>query len=453
MSERSERAGAIATRLGDVLGSAVTDGPRQLSGGASQETWVFDTDDGRALVLQLLRPDRAGGDDHRPALLSAAASAGVSVAALVADGADDELLGSYVVVERLEGTADPAQILSGEDVPDAQALVDMLAAELAALHTMEVDGLPHVEDALEQLRNVHDGLGEPHPVFELVFRDLAEARPPAGRQTLVHGDFRMGNILVGREGISAVLDWELCHIGDPLQDLGWLCVRAWQFDRPDRPVAGLGSRESLLAAYARHSGYEVSPEALRWWELFGNLRWGVICVMQANIHLGGHAQSLEHAVIGRRACEVEWDLLDLLDPGGGARSVLVTKGAGRTLHDRPTAEELIGAIRGELGDHVLPDLEGRPAFRMRVALRALGTIGRQIAAASAHAELREKVLTDLGAPDEAILGGMIRAGDFDGRREKLLEGLRQLTHAKLEVANPRHLEPIPTEEKSDEPAS
>jgi aminoglycoside phosphotransferase (APT) family kinase protein len=405
------------------------------------------------LVLQLLRPERAGPVDLRPALLRAAAAAGVTVAPLVAEGTGDPVLGSWVVIERVKGTADPGEILAGEGFPAPAELIDGLAAELAAIHRIELDGLPHIGDALAQLRHRHDGLGEPHPVFELAFRELDASRPAGGRNTVVHADFRMGNVMVGPAGITAVLDWELAHTGDPLDDLGWLCVRAWRFGRPDRPVAGLGAREALLEAYARHSGAEVSPSDLRWWELFGNLRWGVICVMQANVHLGGHAQSLEHAVIGRRACEVEWDLLGLLDPGGTAQSEPAADGPNPTLHDRPTAGELIEALRGELGDHILPAVEGRAAFRTRVALRALGMLGRQIAAASAHAALREEVLGRLGAGDEAALASMIRAGDFDERRDEVLDGLRALTHAKLEVANPRHLERIPEEETADEPAS
>jgi aminoglycoside phosphotransferase (APT) family kinase protein len=450
MSERSGRAAAIGARLEQALGAPLAEEPRQLSGGASQETWVFalhGEDGPRRLVLQLLRPDRAADRDLRPALLRAAAAAGVTVAPVVADDSGDEALGSWVVVEHVEGTADPADILAGEGVPPAAEIIDGLAAELAAIHRMEMEGLPHVEDALAQLREIHDGLGEPHPVFELAFRELEAGRPAQSRTTLVHADFRMGNVMVGPKGITAVLDWELAHTGDPLQDLGWLCVNAWRFGRPDRPVAGLGTREQLLDAYARHSGVGVDPADLRWWELFGNLRWGVICVMQAHVHLSGHAQSLEHAVIGRRAAEVEWDLLELLDPGGAAPDQGPEEGAEPpSLHDRPTGAELIDAIRGELGDHVLPALEGRPAFRTRVALRALGMIGRQIAAASRHAALREQVLERLGADSEAELGQGIHAGDFEGRRDELLGGLRPLTRAKLEVANPRHLEPIPTEE-------
>ena len=129
-------------------------------------------------------------------------------------------------------------------------------------------------DQLALLRQMHDQLGEPHPTFEFAFRALQADRPPAAPRTLVHGDFRIGNLMVGEDGVTGVLDWELAHVGEPVEDLGWLCVRAWRFMRPDRPAAGLGTREELLAAYEHHAAVEVDPAALRWWELAGTLRWG-----------------------------------------------------------------------------------------------------------------------------------------------------------------------------------
>ena len=239
------------------------------------------------------------------------------VPAVVAHGADDEVLGpSWTVAEALAGSTDPGTILAGEGVPDRRQLIDDLAGALASIHRMPADlpAVPAIEDPLALLREWHDRLGEPHPTFELAFRALESQRPTATRTTLVHGDFRMGNLMIDSGGLTGVLDWELAHVGDPIEDLGWLCVPAWRFLRPDRPVAGLGTREELLDAYERHAGIAVDPAALRWWELAGTLRWGVICVMQAFTHLSGAMRSVEHAVIGRRACEVEWDLLELLDP-------------------------------------------------------------------------------------------------------------------------------------------
>ena len=179
-------------------------------------------------------------------------------------------------------------------VPDAEQLIDELARALAAIHRMPADPaiVSRVEDPLALLYEWHDRLGEPHPVFELAFRVLEAGRPAATRWALVHGDFRMGNLLVGPAGLRGVLDWELAHVGDPVEDLGWLCVPAWRFTRPDRPAAGLGGREQLLAAYERHAGLAIEPSVLGWWELAGTLRWGVISVMQAFAHLSGARSSV-----------------------------------------------------------------------------------------------------------------------------------------------------------------
>ena len=444
---------AIASRLEELLGEPVT-GLTQLSGGASRETWSFDA--GRGLVLQLDRLDADGapGRDPRPPqapLLRAAAEAGVPVAPVVAAGEEDAVLGpAWVVLERVDGTADPGRILAGEGVPDAPALLDDLAAALAAVHRMKTEGLELAEpdDPLADLLATHDELGEPHPVFELAFRELRATRPAESRHCLVHGDFRMGNLLVGPSGVTAVLDWELTHVGDPLEDVGWICIRAWRFGRPDRPAAGLGSREQLAAAYERHAGVEVNRDALRWWELFGTVRWGVICVIQAFTHLSGAARSLEHAVIGRRACEVEWDLLDLLDPARAERPRPQPWPSAPPLHDRPTTVELLDAVRGGIGDNVLPQLEGRASFEARVALRAIGIVMRQLDRAPAHAALHAEALESLGVADDAELGAAIRAGAFDDRRSELVAALRSIVRAKLEAANPRHLEFAETGEET-----
>jgi aminoglycoside phosphotransferase (APT) family kinase protein len=164
---------------------------------------------------------------------------------------------------------------------------------------------------MTQYRDVLDLLGEPHPAFELGFRWLEANRPPPGPTSVVHGDFRHGNLIIGPDGIRAVLDWELVHAGDPMEDLGWLCVKAWRFGSP-LPVGGFGGYDELFAAYAEESGTAVRSETVRWWEVLGTLKWGVMCIMQANAHLSGASRSVELATIGRRVCENEHDLLSLL---------------------------------------------------------------------------------------------------------------------------------------------
>ncbi len=165
-------------------------------------------------------------------------------------------------------------------------------------------------------------------MFELALTELAASQPPPREPVLVHGDFRLGNLIVGPEGLRAVLDWELTHAGNPAEDLGWLCVKAWRFGA-GAPVAGLGSREELLAAYRAAGGADIGLDELRWWEMLGTLRWGVICLTQAWAHLSGAHRSVELAAIGRRVCEQEWDLLLLLDPEAAARAAGPRPAAGR----------------------------------------------------------------------------------------------------------------------------
>ncbi|MEU7745276.1 phosphotransferase family protein [Nonomuraea sp. NPDC049158] len=289
----------------------------RLPGGASRETWALDVLDGderHELILRLDSPGaalEAGGSLASEAtLMRAAAEAGVPVPRIVAAGE------SYILMTRVAGETIPRRILRDEAYAEVRPRLAAQCGEaLAAIHRMPLPALPPVpvaDDPLRQWRNVLDQCGEPHPVFELAFRRLAAARPPAARPTVVHGDFRNGNLIVGPEGIRAVLDWELAHAGDPVEDLGWLCVKAWRFGSP-LPVGGFGGYDDLVSAYEKAGGQPVDRDALRWWETFGVLKWGVICVMQTMRHLRGGARSVELAAIGRRVCENEWDLLRLLD--------------------------------------------------------------------------------------------------------------------------------------------
>ncbi len=458
-ADAQARTRAIAQRLGDILGEPLTGEPRRLSSGASRETFRLSTRSRGALVLQIAREGRKLVESPpQAATLAAAAEAGVPVAAVVAHGTDDEVLGpGWTVTEALAGSTDPVSILAGEDAPDPRRLIDDLARALSAVHRMPVDlaAVPAVEDPLALLRQWHDRLGEPHPAFELAFRVLESQPPAATRTTLVHGDFRMGNLMIDSGGLTGVLDWELAHVGDPIEDLGWLCVPAWRFVRPDRPAAGLGTRQELLDAYERHTGIAVDPAALRWWELAGTLRWGVICVMQAFTHLSGEMRSVEHAVIGRRACEVEWDLLELLDPmPHGARPDSETPAERPTrvpaLHDRPTMIELLDASREALGDDVLPRVEGRPAFQLRVVLRALGIVRRELAQQQEHTALHAAALSAVGCADERELARGIRDGTLGESDANVLAAVRATVRAKLEAANPGYLrktEPLAEEER------
>lgn len=300
-------------------GAAIASSTR-LPGGASRETWALDvvTQDGgrHELIARLDSPGAAlesafttgAGLATEATLMRAAAGAGVPVPRIIACAE------SYILMTRVPGETIPRKILRDDAYAAARPrLTRQCGQALAAIHRMPLTALPREErqDPLPAWRDVLDRLGEPHPVFELALRRLAATRPRGRRHTVVHGDFRNGNLIVGPEGIRAVLDWELAHAGDPLEDLGWLCVKAWRFGSP-LPVGGFGAYHELVDAYEEAGGQPVDRDALRWWETFGVLKWGVICVMQTMRHLRGGARSVELAAIGRRVCENEWDLLRLL---------------------------------------------------------------------------------------------------------------------------------------------
>ena len=304
----------LSQGLADVLGVASIDGLERLSGGASRETWRFRTG-GRTLILQRQRPGSPRDLMVEVAALRAARSAGVPVPEVITAGGPEALGQPFMVLAAVEGETIARKILRDDAFVSARTvLVDQMAHALAAVHRVDADAVPDLpeSDQVEQYRTALDDLGEPHPTFELALRWLDEHRPVAARRTLVHGDFRLGNLMVGPEGLRAVLDWELTRAGDPVEDLGWLCVRAWRFGGPG-PVAGLGDYDRLLDAYHRASGVEVSREDLRWWEVLGTTKWGIMCVLQASTHLSGLARSHELAAIGRRVCENEHDVFLALE--------------------------------------------------------------------------------------------------------------------------------------------
>lgn len=327
----------------DRIGSPATvSAMDRLSGGASREMWsaTIASDEGTLRVV--LRRDPPGAparSDRRSevAVLRAAHAAGVPVPTVLWTGDADELGSPGFVMEHVDGETIARRILREDEFAAAR---DVMAAQcgqiLARVHATATDGLEGLvaptktasEDVLDQYEGLLDSLGEPHPAFELALRWLRRSPPPTDRVTLVHGDFRLGNFIVGPEGIRAVLDWEITHLGDPWEDLAWLCTRSWRFGAPGE-VGGFGDRGELYQAYEEISGIPVDRDAVRWWEVMSSAKWGVMTIMQAFTHLWGHVSSLELAAIGRRTVECEYDVLGLI----GARGV--GSGGGAPPPDQP----------------------------------------------------------------------------------------------------------------------
>jgi aminoglycoside phosphotransferase (APT) family kinase protein len=381
--DRNELAQALTPWAGP---GAVIEDLTRLSGGASKETWSFDAvgTDGTRTELILRRdppgrPREPGGIDREAAAIGLAHAAGLPV--------PEVLLGDRgIVMRRIPGETIARRILRDAEYEQARGqLAGQLGGFAAGLHAIAVPaGFPQ-PDPLAGLREQLDSFGRPSEVFELALDWLAGSPPAAREPVLLHGDFRLGNLIVGPEGLRAVLDWELTHLGNPAEDLGWLCVKAWRFGAGP-PVAGVGSREELLAAYREAGGAEIGLAELRWWEVLGTLRWGVICLSQAFAHLSGAYRSVELAAIGRRVAEQEWDLLLLLQPAeADAAAARRPQLSGEPVaqpdpYGRPTASELLDAVREYLATQVMPATTGQLSFHARVAANALAIVSRELEA-------------------------------------------------------------------------
>jgi aminoglycoside phosphotransferase (APT) family kinase protein len=313
---------------------------RRLAGGASARVYAFDVEEGGEVRSLVLRLDAAGGGTQGSrreeyAVLAAARRADVTVPAVHFAGSEaDGLGGSFFVMDLVAGEALARRLLRDERYAAARvALPAQLGRELARTHSIDVgqgelaflaSRAPAGDDPrrfalaeVERYRQILDAFSadQPYPLLRLVARWLERHAPAVDRAALVHGDFRVGNVMFDERGLTAVLDWELCHVGDPVEDLGWLCVKTWRFGNDGLAAGGLCSREDLVRHYSQAGGAACSPEVLRWWELFGNWKWAVICRMQAERHKAGKHPDVELATIGRRVAETEQEIIALLGTG------------------------------------------------------------------------------------------------------------------------------------------
>jgi aminoglycoside phosphotransferase (APT) family kinase protein len=308
----------------------------RLAGGASREIWSVDLaierEGGVERLPLVVRKDPLGregdGGDRGTelAVLRAAWAAGVRVPRPRWGTRDPAVLGApFFTMDRVAGETLPRRLLRDPAYAATRAgmaaelgallarihALDLAAPGLAALPRPPADRSPAGAEVERTAAALRDLAVEPHPVLELAERWLAARAPAPPRITLVHGDYRVGNVVFDARGVRAILDWELVHVGDPLEDLGWLCTRAWRFGAP-LPVGGVGSREELVAAYEAASGTHVDLDALRFWEAFGSFKLALVFVMQSRVYLDGRVRSVELASLGRRTVEAEDELLRFL---------------------------------------------------------------------------------------------------------------------------------------------
>lgn len=294
----------------------------EIPGGASRQTWLVDAG-ARRFVL---RRDPPGAESLVPQsgefrLIELARDAGVPVPEpLLLEPEGGRFGTAGMLVAFVAGESVGPRVLRRDELERARrSLPGQLGAAAARIHAIDVGAaglpVPEGDPVLAQVEHWEQEvarIGEPLPVVELGLRWLRRNRPEPVDSAVVHGDFRLGNLIVDEDGLAAVIDWELAHIGDPAEDLGWLCIRSWRFGNDEQRVAGVGSREELLDAYEAAGGARPDPDCLRYWEVFGNLKWAAICARQANDHMTGLRRSHELASLGRRICEPEWDMLELI---------------------------------------------------------------------------------------------------------------------------------------------
>lgn len=299
-------------------------GLKRLSGGASQETWAFDAD-GAALILRrapsgapIAASAEAIGLETEARVIAAATAAGAPTPEVVHVCVPEDGLGVAYVMRRLSGETIARKIL--RDAPYASARTHLAAqcgAALAAIHATPLDTLTlPVADAHAQLRRyeeIYASFNAPRPMMALAFAHLRKTAPAPIAPVLVHGDFRLGNLMVNETGLVAALDWELAHGGDPAEDLGWICTPSWRFGQIDKPVGGFGDVDALLEGYwAKGGSRAVDRARVRWWTMMGALKWGVMCLIMYRAFEAGLDRSVERAAIGRRASETELDLALML---------------------------------------------------------------------------------------------------------------------------------------------
>jgi aminoglycoside phosphotransferase (APT) family kinase protein len=310
---------ALAPRL-DPLAVGI-EGLRRLSGGAMQEIWAFDMVTGAGREKLIMRrapggvaPPGAGiGLPEEARIMRAAAEAGVPVPAIRHVLSANDGMGAGFIMDFIAG-----ETLGGRIAKNPPAgLARQCGATLARIHALgaaQVPGVPIVNAAalLAEWHAAYRATAWPRPIFDAALSFLSAHCPaPVARPVLVHGDFRNGNLVVGEDGVRAVLDWELAHGGDGLEDLGWLCVPSWRFGQRGKAVGGFGDVDDLIGGYEDAGGDAVDRAALPWWQMFGTWRWGVMCAgMVAQFR--GSDPSVERAVICRRASETEIDLLQML---------------------------------------------------------------------------------------------------------------------------------------------
>ena len=404
---------------------------RQLSEGASLETFriVIETDQGER-KLAMRRPpggipnpfqDAAPGLLAEARLMQEARKNGVPAPEIFIVSQEGEMLGEAIIMEWLDGITLGAKVVR---TPELDKIRPQLAFEcgrtIARIHAinLESSGLNQIlqtidsDSMIDKLWEGYKKLNTPQPMIDYSARWLKENIPRNPRQTLVHNDFRNGNIMFSPQGIVAVLDWELSYIGDPMRDLGWICTNSWRFGNTDLPVGGFGHYEDLFRGYEEVSGIKVDFETdVKFWEVYGSFWWAIGCLSMAERFRSGPDRTVERPAIGRRSSECQVDCVNLLIPG---RLKLVDDSEFKQSTEMPRIDELVTSVRDFLRDEVMKQTQGRTGFMSRVASNSLDIVLRELKLGDLCREREHERLQKL----------LSTRGSLESLRWKLVYGLR-----------------------------
>ena len=386
----------------------------RLSGGASQETYRIDIKTTSGEVALAMRRSVGGIYDAqvagRPGLatealiIESARAAGVPEPEVYYVLQKDDELGEGFIMQWIDGEALGGRIVRSDKFAK---LRDHLAYDcgkvMAKIHGIDLDetglrdklDIISPQDFVTQTWERYKRLQTPQPMIDYSARWLLDHLPEEHQFTLVHNDFRNGNFMVSGEEITAVLDWEIAHIGDPMRDLGWICVNSWRFGA-EQPVGGFGSHEELFRGYEEHSGRKVDMSAVKFWQVFGSFWWAGTCLAQAEHYRTGPDQSVERPAIGRRSSEAQVDCVNLLIPG----DVEVAEVGEITENlNMPRVEELLISVSDFLRSDVMPATKGRTSYLLRVASNSIDIVLREWQLGSAVREKEKQRLLEFFCAD------------------------------------------------------
>ncbi len=429
---------------------------KHLSGGASMESWAFSFA-GKEMVLRRL-PDGIDGDDLDAATVSAISldtqadlielcrNAGVTAPEVLAKLTADDRLGQGFLMVRALGETLPHKILGKTEFAEAlNQLTVQCATELAKIHAINVSTLPkEIQRAdpatlLQLQEEAYRDLRVTIPAYDYAFRWLEDNIPTAEAPVLLHADFRMGNLMIDKTGISAVLDWELAHLGDPMEDLSYLCTPSWRFGHYEQEAGGFDSAENLIFAYETASGSKVDRSRFDWWLIYNTLWWGVACLRMGHSYRDGSVHVLERTIIGRRASEVEIDLLLLFEPMRKSESSKLSWHEKALLPEHGEVEyaEILNALIEWNKEKIMPQQEGHALFESRVANNALGIAQRHASWAGKYAENRNQRLANIGVSTEQLCA-KLRHGEREIEEPEIWDHLRLSALERLSIDQPKY---------------